>query len=137
MEDHRSQNHLSDLGIIHALHSLQRSKNTSILIPPQERILPILCLRLFHIRPPPQELLMREDTREFAGNSSVHHFHNVEVGGEEDVEVALMYLFFTQNMLIIMERGLTRGVRTGTVRLWYLVCTIGALTPLIVSGPNS
>ena len=35
---------------------------------------------------------MRKDTREFAGDGSVHHFHDVEVGGEEDVEVALMDL---------------------------------------------
>jgi hypothetical protein len=79
------------------MHSLQRSKNTSILIPPQERILPILRLRLFHIRPPPQELFMRKNAREFAGDGSVHHFNNVEVGGEEDVEVALVYLFIVSS----------------------------------------
>jgi hypothetical protein len=36
---------------------------------------------------------MREYTREFAGDGSVHHFHDVKVSGEEDVKVALMYLF--------------------------------------------
>ena len=29
---------------------------------------------------------------------------------------------------------LTNGVRTGTVRRWYLVCTTGALIPGTVSG---
>ena len=72
---------------------LHRGKNASILIPTQQRILPILRLRLFHIRPSPQELLVRQDTREFAGDGSIHHFHNVEISGEEDIEVALMYLF--------------------------------------------
>lgn len=44
---------------------------------------------------------MRKDTREFAGDGSVHHFHDVEVGGEEDVEVALMdlYLLSTCSLL--------------------------------------
>jgi len=36
---------------------------------------------------------MRKNTSEFAGNSSIHHFYNVEVSGEEDVEVSLMYLY--------------------------------------------
>jgi hypothetical protein len=90
MQHQRHNQHL-------ALHSLQRSKNTSILIPPQERILPILRLRLLHIRPPPQKLLMGENTREFAGDGSVHHFHDMEVGGEEDVEVALMYLYIVSS----------------------------------------
>jgi hypothetical protein len=68
------------------------SKNTSVLIPVQQRVLPILRFRLFDISPPPQELLMRQDSGELAGDSSIHQLHDVEVGGKQNVEIALMYL---------------------------------------------
>jgi hypothetical protein len=48
---------------------------------------------------------MRENTGEFAGDGSIHHFHNVEVGGEEDVEVALMYLFLLNTCFLGKEPG--------------------------------
>jgi hypothetical protein len=38
---------------------LHSNENTSILIPGQQRILPILRLRFLHVRPPPQKLFMR------------------------------------------------------------------------------
>lgn len=73
---------------------LHRRKNTSILIPAQQRILSVFRLRLFYICPAPEKLLVREDAGELAGYGAVHEFHDVEICREEDVEVALMDLLF-------------------------------------------
>lgn len=84
------------IGIIPSLpppstHSHSR-KYTSILIPAQQRVLPVLRLRLLNIRPSPQEVLMRHDARELACYRAVDLLHHREVGGEEDVEIALVDL---------------------------------------------
>ena len=67
-------------------------ENTSILIPAQQWILPVLRLRLFYVRPALEELLVREDTGQLAGYGTVYELHDVEICREEDVEVALMDL---------------------------------------------
>lgn len=71
---------------------LYSRQNTSVLVPRQQRVIPILRFRLLNIGPSPEILLMGEDSCELAGYGSVHEFHDVEVGGKEDIEVALMDL---------------------------------------------
>jgi hypothetical protein len=122
---------------------LYSRQNTSILIPTQKRIFPTHRLRLLHKCPSAQKIFMREHPRQLPCDGAVHEFHDCEIGREEDVEIALMYLFF---LLVDSQcrkekewhrtRKRTKGVVTGTVLLLYLVCTTGALTPLIVSGKS-
>ena len=49
-------------------------------------------LRILNISPAIHEPLMGKDAGEFAGDGTVHVFHNLEVGGKQDVEVALLDL---------------------------------------------
>lgn len=72
--------------------SLYSSHYTSILIPGQQGIFPVFSLCLLYESPSPQEIFVQHDTRKFSRNGSVHVLHDGEVGGEEDIKVALMYL---------------------------------------------
>lgn len=71
----------------------RRYHNRRILIPAQHRILPTLRRAILHIRPPLQKLLVQHHPRQFAGDGAVDVFDDREIGGEEDVEVALLDLF--------------------------------------------
>lgn len=71
------------------LHSHQHA---SILIPAQQRILPIPRLRVLNISPAVHELLMARNLRQLPGNSTIHILDNIEVCREENIEVALVDL---------------------------------------------
>ena len=71
-------------------HQSNSNHNTGILIPAQHRILPTPHLRVFHIRPSPEEVLVGHDAGQAAGDGAVDVLHDAEIGGKEDVEVALM-----------------------------------------------
>ena len=69
--------------------------HAGILVPAYQRVLPILCLRLFNVRPSRHKVLVRVCTSRSAGDGSVHGFHNLEIGGEKDIKVALVDLEWT------------------------------------------
>jgi hypothetical protein len=68
------------------------TENTGVLIPRQQRILAVPCLRILDVRPTLHEILVAGDGRQFARDGPVYVLDDVEVGGEEDVEVALVDL---------------------------------------------
>lgn len=72
--------------------SLDRGEDLRILVPAQQRVLSVSRLCFLHIRPALQELFMRDDAGELAGDGAVHVFHDIEVGRKEDVEIALLNL---------------------------------------------
>ena len=61
-----------------------------IRIPAQHGIFAISGLSVFDIGPALEKVSMAEDAGQLASDGAVDVFHDVEVGGEEDVEVALM-----------------------------------------------
>ena len=67
--------------------------HAGVLIPAQQWVIPTHRLRILHIRPSPEEVLMRHNFRESAGNGAVDVLHDAKVGGKEDVKVALMNLW--------------------------------------------
>jgi hypothetical protein len=71
---------------------LQSDHDTGVFIPAQEWIVSVLCTRLCDIRPAGHEILVQVCAREATRYSGVHRFHDFKVGGEENVEVALMDL---------------------------------------------
>lgn len=71
---------------------LHSDHKAGIFIPVQQRALSRFGLRILDIRPAIHEPLMRHDLCELAGDGAVHVFHDLEVGWEEDVEVALLDL---------------------------------------------
>jgi hypothetical protein len=74
---------------------LHGDHDTCILVPAQQRIVAILRARLCNIRSACHEILMQICAREATGDCSVHGLHDIEVSGEEDVEVTLMDLLFS------------------------------------------
>lgn len=78
--------------LIHTQNCSDGCHDTGILIPSQQRVLTTLRLRLFHIRPSLQELLVAQNSGELAGDGLIYLLHDLEVGWEEDVEVALVNL---------------------------------------------
>jgi hypothetical protein len=72
--------------------NLYSSKNLCILVPGQQRILAAPRLRIAYIRPSLHEFLVAADERQFARDGAVEVFDDIEVGREEDVEVALVDL---------------------------------------------
>jgi hypothetical protein len=71
---------------------LQSDHDTGVLIPAQERIIPIFRTCLCDIRPASQEILVQVCAREATCYSCVHRFHDFKVGGEENVKIALVDL---------------------------------------------
>lgn len=71
---------------------LHRNQNRGIPIPSNERVLATSTPRILQISPFTQEILMCQDFCEFTGDGAVHVFHDAEISGKEDVEVALLDL---------------------------------------------
>lgn len=71
---------------------LHGNHDTRVLVPGYQRVVPVLRARLGDISPARHELLVRVRARELACDGRVHGLHDLEVGGEEDVEVALVDL---------------------------------------------
>lgn len=70
---------------------LHSDHDTSVLIPPQQRILPAPHLCLFRIAPPREEVLVRRDPRQPPRDRAVHVLHHSKVRREQDVEVPLLH----------------------------------------------
>lgn len=73
---------------------LHRDHHTCILVPAQQRIVPVLRARFRNVRPACHKVLVQICSCEAAGDGSIHRFHDFEVGGEEDVEIALVNLLY-------------------------------------------
>ena len=71
---------------------LHSNHDTRILVPSHQRIIAVPRARLCDVRPACHEVLVCVCAREFARDGCVHGLHDLEVGGEEDVEVALVDL---------------------------------------------
>lgn len=71
---------------------LHSREDRSVFVPAQQRILAAARLRMLDVRPALEEILVRRDACELACHGAVDVFHNGEVGGEEDVEIALVDL---------------------------------------------
>lgn len=78
---------------------------------------------------------MRIRLRQLACDSPVNTLHHLKVRREEDIKVSLLDLWTVSTVSLLEEHeSHTNGVLTGTVCLWYLVCTTGALIPGTLSG---
>jgi hypothetical protein len=71
---------------------LHRDHDAGVLVPAQQRVLSIPRLRLLDVRAPGHENFVRVGACETSGYGSIHGLDDFEVGGEEDVEVALVDL---------------------------------------------
>lgn len=72
------------------LHSHQ---HTGILVPAQQRVLPISSLSVFNIGPAAHKVFMAHNLSQFSSDSTIHVFNNIEVSGEEDIEIPLVNLY--------------------------------------------
>lgn len=66
--------------------------DTCILVPAHQRVVTVLRTRLCNIRSARHEILVCVCARKLACDGCVHGLHDLEVGGEEDIEVALVNL---------------------------------------------
>ena len=87
--------------------SLHSDHDTRIFIPAHQRVVTVLGARLCDIRPACHEILMRVCARKFACDGGVHGLHDLEVGGEEDVEVALVDLQQLVDCRGVRQKGRT------------------------------
>lgn len=71
---------------------LHRHHDTSVLVPGQERVLAVPRLRVFDVRPATHEVFVAHDLGQFASDGAVEVLDDVEIRGEEDIEVALLDL---------------------------------------------
>lgn len=74
------------------IHRLHCHQHTGILVPGQQRILPAPCLGIFDVCPPTNKVLVAHDLGQLSGDGTVDVLDDVEVGGEEDIKVALVDL---------------------------------------------
>lgn len=72
--------------------NLHRHQHAGILIPGQQRVLPITGLCVLNICPTMHKVLMTQYLGQFSSHSTVDIFNNVEVRWEEDIKIALMNL---------------------------------------------
>lgn len=95
---------------------LHRHQHAGILVPGQQRILPVPRLSILDIRPAVHKVFMAHDLCQLARHGTIHVLNNVEVCWEKNIKVALVNLW---NALIgdLWRNGvrLTNGVDTGTV----------------------
>lgn len=68
--------------------------HTCVLVPAQQRVVSVFRARLRNVCPASHEVLVQIRTCEATGDCGIHRFHDLEVGGKEDVEVALVDLSF-------------------------------------------
>lgn len=73
-------------------HGLHCHEHTGILVPGQQRILPAPRLSVFDVRPSMNKVFMAHDLCQLPGNGTVDIFNDVEIGGKEDIKVALVDL---------------------------------------------
>ena len=71
---------------------IDRYHDTRILIPAQQWVVSVLGLRLLDVGSAVHEVFVRVRACELSCNACVHFFYDIEVGWEEDVEVALVDL---------------------------------------------
>jgi hypothetical protein len=74
------------------LQCLYSNHDGSVLVPAQERILPIPRLCILNVGPTFEKVLMRHDTSELSGDSAVDCFIHRKVRGEQNIEEALVDL---------------------------------------------
>ena len=67
-------------------------KDTGILVVCQQGILAAAGFRVLDVRPPPHKVAVGHDARQFARDGAVHGLCDAEVGGKQDVKVALVDL---------------------------------------------
>src|ERR1700759_4698196 len=100
---------------------LDSDHEAGVLVPVEQRVLAGLCLRILDVCPTAHKALVRLDLGEFASDRAVHVLHDLEVGGKQDVEVSLLYLYLCIShgyQGILGEKcKRTKGVETGIIRL--------------------
>lgn len=129
------QRHETSLSSLPHQPTLNRTHNTSILIPIQHRIITRHRLRLLQKRPPLQKILLPHDPREPSSQRLIHAIHNLKVCRKQNIKEALLHLYTYQpHSFAVGVQEHTNGVETGILILLYLVCTTGAFTPCTASG---
>lgn len=71
---------------------LRRNHDARVFVPAQERVLPVLRLRLLDIRPAKHKVPVRVRLCEAPGYAVVQGLYDVKIGGEENVKVPLVDL---------------------------------------------
>lgn len=67
-------------------------QHTGILVPAQQRVLPIPSLCILNISPAAHEVFMAHNLCQFSSHGTIHVFDDIEVSGEEDVKIPLVDL---------------------------------------------
>lgn len=111
--------------------TLYRSHDARVGIPAQQGVLTIAGLGVVDVGPVAEKIFLAENARQVARQGTVDVFHEGEVGGEEDVEVALLNLWWEGDSSVSEEERqgerekrkdrLTKSVLTGMTRRWYRV----------------
>lgn len=91
---------------------LYSDHHAGVLVPAQKGVLAAPRLGVGDVGPGAHEVLVRRDAGEAAGDGAVHGLHDAEVGGEEDVEVALVDL----RRIWVVNNALFPGLELGWVR---------------------
>ena len=86
------------------IHSLDRHQHTGILVPVQQRILPVSCLSIFNVCPAINKILVAHDLRQLSGDCTVDILDDVKVGREEDIKVSLVDLLLSAAVLLKKDR---------------------------------
>lgn len=107
---------------------LDRSHDACVLVPAQHRVLAASRPRVLDVGPAPEEILLGEHPGRSARHRMVDVLHQGEVGGEEDVEIALQDLSekaksgwsVREPMMIkgILKRDAVGGGRKGERLKW-------------------
>lgn len=114
---------------------LHSDHDAGVLVPTYQRVVAVLRARLRDVGPARHEVLVGIRARKLARDGCIHGLHNLKVGGEQNVEVALVDLV---SLVCTVQKTssctrLTNGVETGIIRRLYRVCTTGALMPSTAS----
>lgn len=72
---------------------LYRDHDAGVHVPREQGVLAAAGAGVVEVGPRAHEVLVRHDAGQAAGDGAVDGLHDAEVGGEEDVEVALVNLW--------------------------------------------
>lgn len=93
----------SHLPKMYPIPTLYRNHDARIGVPAQQRVLAVLRRRVLDVGPVLEEFLLAEHARQVARKRTVDVFHEGEVGGEEDIEVALLNLSGDGKRVLVKE----------------------------------
>lgn len=114
---------------------LHRAQYARVLVPRQQRVLAAPRLRVLNVRPALHKVLMAHHRRQLARDGAVNVLDDIEVRGEEDVEVALVDLCRNLVSDKYNNRGMGNRLRMESTPAPSFACTASA--PPVRSGPGS